>query len=607
MIGHVPDFANLAPVTPIFKKGDTTDTANYRPIAVSEPILRLYANILNARVISLTEECTLRAPSQAGFRPALSTLHPLFALQHLIDSSSRSGTPLYCCFLDLKAAYDYVHRPLLWDVLGRLGIHGRMLKAIQSLYATSRLAVKIGGRVGTSVPSLTGVKQGCPLSPTLFGLFMDGLHRYIAVHCPHLGPALSDGTRVSNLQYADDVTLLACDPAHLQTLIECSVAFCKAVGLRLSPAKTSIISFPGNCPTVPWSCDGLPIQRVPSATYLGLDFHANHGVLATCLSREQKMWRAWAVLQRQYAGLNCGVSLSLLYRVHQACIPPVASYGCELWGLRTMPPRQAAARQKLAVGHVNMLRQITGLRKSTPHEMVFLESGGAPLQHSWLLRAVTFWNNIRALASTSLFQRVALDSIYQAHLGASNWASSFAEALRDIGCDFPLIPGSMEFVDPSLVRHLLTQKLTDFFVPTPDNVDPRSCPSQGVIACTYARWFQRPTWAHPRIPLLHLPLPPRTLRMFLRFRSGCSGLPIDTGRHQRIPRAQRLCVKCSLQSVCDEYHVIFECPALVPLRAQFSALFASPLPSMLRFMWQEDTHTVAVFVARCLQFMNSDA
>jgi hypothetical protein len=83
----------------------------------------------------------------------------------------------------------------------------------------------------TAFPS-SGVKQCCPLRPTLFGLFLDGLHRYIAVHCPHLGPALLDGTRVYNLQYADDVTLLACDPTHLQTLIDCAVAFCKAVGLR---------------------------------------------------------------------------------------------------------------------------------------------------------------------------------------------------------------------------------------------------------------------------------------------------------------------------------------------------------------------------------------
>jgi len=31
------------------------------------------------------------------------------------------------------------------------------------------------------------------------------------------------------------------------------------------------------------------------------------------------------------------------------------------------------------------------------------------------------------------------------------------------------------------------------------------------------------------------------------------------------------------------------------------------VPLMFRFMWQQDTHAVAVFVARCLQFLSLDA
>jgi hypothetical protein len=127
---------------------------------------------------------------------------------------------------------------------------------------------------------------------------------------------------------------------------------------------------------------------VPSATYLGLDFHSAHGLFSTCASREKKMWGAWAALQREYAGLHCGVSLSLLFRVHQACVPPVASYGCELWGLRVMPSRLTAARDRLTTGHVNMLRQILGLRKSTPHAIVFLESGGT--SHSLMASLVCY-------------------------------------------------------------------------------------------------------------------------------------------------------------------------------------------------------------------------
>jgi hypothetical protein len=129
-----------------------------------------------------------------------------------------------------------------------------------------------------------------------------------------------------------------------------------------------------------------------------------------------------------------------------------------------------------------------------------------------------------------------------------------------------------------------------------------------VIACTYARWFQQPVSARNRASLLHLALPPSTLRLFFRIRSGCSGLPIDTGRRRRpfpIPRAQRFCLICASQLVCDEFHVKFECTALAPIREQFSALFTSATQSMLGFMWQQDKYAVAVFVARCLRYLDA--
>lgn len=143
--GVVPPAANVGLVTPVFKKGDPHDTANYRPITVTEPIMRLYAGILNARLLDYTESYKLRAATQTGFRPGLSTLHQIFALQTLIDDAFSRTTPLYVSFLDLKGAYDRVHRPLLWQVLCRLGIHGPMLGALQSLYQNSTLSVHVAG------------------------------------------------------------------------------------------------------------------------------------------------------------------------------------------------------------------------------------------------------------------------------------------------------------------------------------------------------------------------------------------------------------------------------------------------------------------------------
>ena len=128
--GRIHSAVSGSLVTPVFKRGDPGDPANDRPITVTDAIMRLYANILNTRIVNFTEASGLRADSQAGFRSKLSTVHQVFSLQHFIDKHQKLQQPLYSWFLDLKGAYDRVKRDLLWDVLRRLGIDGRMLGVV---------------------------------------------------------------------------------------------------------------------------------------------------------------------------------------------------------------------------------------------------------------------------------------------------------------------------------------------------------------------------------------------------------------------------------------------------------------------------------------------
>ena len=92
--GTVPQSWKTSLVTPIFKRGDATDTANYRPIAVGEPLSRLYASILVQRLVQYTEQRGLRSPTQAGYRPGHSTFHQTFVLQHVVDKHRRRKSPL---------------------------------------------------------------------------------------------------------------------------------------------------------------------------------------------------------------------------------------------------------------------------------------------------------------------------------------------------------------------------------------------------------------------------------------------------------------------------------------------------------------------------------
>jgi len=107
--------------------------------------------------------CRIHAnpPIKGGYRPEHSTIHHAFVLQHVFDKHRCLETPLYLCFVDLKSAYDRVQWPLLWDLLQRLGAHGKMLGAVQSLYDNCLLSMRVCGFCGEgSTPSM-GLRQGC--------------------------------------------------------------------------------------------------------------------------------------------------------------------------------------------------------------------------------------------------------------------------------------------------------------------------------------------------------------------------------------------------------------------------------------------------------------
>jgi hypothetical protein len=281
--GKIPDAWTTSLVTPILKRGDPADTANYRPIAVGNPLVRLYAAVLNNRLVSFLEGQRLRAPTQAGFRPALSVNHHLFALQHIIDRRihrprGRPPALLYCCFVDLTAAYDCIQRPLLWEALRRHGVHGRMLRALQSLYADAHIAIKVGGRIGAALASLIDVRQGCPGSPTEFGCTLDGLPAYLDEHAPDAGVLIQVGDRdelmVSHLMYADDIVLLGHSPADLQRLVDAFAGFCEALGLDVSPAKTQTMCFglPAGEAPPGFTYSGRALPAANSYKYLGVTF-----------------------------------------------------------------------------------------------------------------------------------------------------------------------------------------------------------------------------------------------------------------------------------------------------------------------------------------------
>ena len=159
----------------LHKEGDRNSLTNYRTIMVSSIMAKLFSTILEMRPRKWAEDHNKRAYGQARFRPGHKTIDHSVTLRVLMDKSQLEGTTLYCCFVDFKKAFDKVPRAGLRLRLQELGVPCDLRISSYRLY--QRVVCRLRGRLGLSqaFECNMGVKQGCPLSPTLFGLCIDKL------------------------------------------------------------------------------------------------------------------------------------------------------------------------------------------------------------------------------------------------------------------------------------------------------------------------------------------------------------------------------------------------------------------------------------------------
>jgi hypothetical protein len=73
--------------------------------------------------------------------------------------------PTLAIFVDIKAAFDSVHRPSMWHILSDYGIPAKYVRLIQCIYKNSEATVLVDGEKTDWFKVETGVRQGCIWSP----------------------------------------------------------------------------------------------------------------------------------------------------------------------------------------------------------------------------------------------------------------------------------------------------------------------------------------------------------------------------------------------------------------------------------------------------------
>ena len=239
--GVVPQAWLDSTIQPIYEgKGNKHDPNNYRGITLQSCIAKAFAKIINIRLGDYLERKNLLHDEQNGLRKNRCCQDQISTLYFIIENRKLSKEDTFACFVDFKKAFDSVPRDILWKKLSKIGVNNKILNSIKALYKNIQCSVRINNDLTPPFPMTNGVKQGCPLSPTLFNIFINDLIDYLDCYASE---GLNFGKcKLYALLYADDLVLIAENPETLDKLLKTLTRWCLDNGMSINHNKTTSIS-----------------------------------------------------------------------------------------------------------------------------------------------------------------------------------------------------------------------------------------------------------------------------------------------------------------------------------------------------------------------------
>ena len=120
-----------------------------------------------------------------------------------------------------------------------MGIEAHLTCLLRNLYAGQEATVRTGHGTTYCFQIGKGVRKGCILSPCLFNFYAEYLMRNSGLEEAQSGIKIAR-RNISNLRYADDITLMAESEEELKSLLMRVKVESEKVGLKLNIQKTKI-------------------------------------------------------------------------------------------------------------------------------------------------------------------------------------------------------------------------------------------------------------------------------------------------------------------------------------------------------------------------------
>ncbi|KAI8487026.1 hypothetical protein Bbelb_352860 [Branchiostoma belcheri] len=267
------------------------------------------------------------------------------------------------------------------------GLPDKVILAIKNIYADSKCCVRTDDGFSGWFEVVTGVRQGCVLSPILFAIAIDWV---LKESTRGKGIPWLQGQRLSDLDFADDIAGLAESTKDLQTLVSKIGSAAGGIGLTISDKKTKNMLTGSHPPPTAVFIDGKEVETVQNFTYLGSSINSNGDMDKELDCRVGKASAAFNQLGKLWR--NKKLSIKTKMRFYNSNVLSTLLYGCETLHLKLSQERRLDAFDS------KCLRKILGIRWNdfTLNKIIRLQAKQQPVSSvmckrrlSWLGRMLS--------------------------------------------------------------------------------------------------------------------------------------------------------------------------------------------------------------------------
>ena len=230
-----------------------------------------------------------------------------------------------------------------------------------------------------------GVKQGCILSPLLFGLFINDLPSYLKGQFTGVRCGECD---IGCLLYADDIALLSDSEENLQVALNLVYNWCCLWGVQISPKKSQIMHFRRRRRRISnyqFTCGNSPLSYAKECKYLGFWFneHLDANMFISRVSVAAKKALGVLIAHSRNSG---GFMFDVYTRLFNTVVMPIITYSAAVWGFKCYPSLQQIQNWAM--------RYLMGLGKVTPIAALQGDMGWAPVETNLKTEVLKCWHKL---------------------------------------------------------------------------------------------------------------------------------------------------------------------------------------------------------------------